>query len=148
MTNAGTTDIEQQVSRLLGALQELLSEIATERDCLANRDADQLADSTRRKALLIEQVNQRTAELPAPLPELVAKATGDQRRKLEAHHTSLIELAEQAKDSNAVNGKIIARSQQSARELLAMMTASETAGLYGSSGQSAGPQSVGASVKA
>lgn len=141
-------NLEDQVVSLLETLRALLNEIGTERECLAQRDADLLAASTERKTLLIETVNQQTAELPAPLPDLIARATGDQRAKLEAHHSSLIELAEQARDSNAVNGKIIARSQQSARELLAMMTDSESSGIYGASGQSAGPQSVGASIKA
>ncbi len=148
MANGTSIDVATQVADLQSALHELVLEIATERDSLASRDADQLAASTERKTHLLEQVNQLTSQLPAPLPELIARAEGEQRSKLEAHHTSLINLAEQARDSNAVNGKIIARSQQSARELLAMMTASESPGLYGASGQSDTPHSVGASVKA
>ncbi|MCR9278803.1 MAG: flagellar protein FlgN [Pseudomonadaceae bacterium] len=148
MTKEQPIDIETHVSQLTHALEELLAQIAIERDCLARRDAVQLASSTERKAHLIDRVNQITAALPAPLPTLIDNSSGPQRAKLEADHNSLIELAEQARDSNAVNGKIIARSQQSARELLAMMTASESNGLYGSSGYSAGPHSIGASVKA
>ncbi|MCP5181149.1 MAG: flagellar export chaperone FlgN [Pseudomonadales bacterium] len=122
------------VASLSDLFQELLDQLETERSALRCRDLGALRDAIDGKATTCSRIERFFDDLPAPLPDLVEGVTGDIRGKLDTLHDKLRELAREAKDSNAVNGKIIHRSQQSARDLIGILGDSQHHVLYGEHG--------------
>ena len=124
--------------RMLQGLQEsLIGTLEQEREALRNRSFELLGKATEQKLAVCQQIEASLQALPAPVADLIDGAPEDSQPELELHHTRLCELAREAKDLNAVNGKIISRSQQSVRELIGALNGHDAHALYGAQGTSA-----------
>lgn len=138
MNEDPATSLSERIDTLYTSLLGLQEELVVERDALSARDGDALAASNARKLSLVERIDTLCRSLPASLGQLIASAeslTPAEREKLDAVHKSVVELASQTQEYNLVNGRIIARSQQSNRELLASLTGQGAQDTYSSSGQ-------------
>jgi flagellar biosynthesis/type III secretory pathway chaperone len=71
------------------------------------------------------------------LREQIAALPESVRLMLEPAHAHLLELATKTRECNAVNGKILRRSQQSIRELMHLMSGKDTDALYSEQGYTA-----------
>lgn len=132
--------IEIQLEAQIRALRELSAALAEllekEQRALIDRDLDGLHRITDEKLQICGQMERVLQEMgPEPLTERLAALPEASRAKLEPLHRSLLAEAARSRDSNAVNGKIIRRSQQSVRELLNLMSGTDTDLLYGEHGQ-------------
>lgn len=94
--------------------------------------AEALAELAARKQSLCELLSE---ERFAGLADDIAAAEPGERTQYEARHTTLMEMAHAVRDSNLVNGKILARSQHVTREILNILSGRSFEGLYGQSGQ-------------
>lgn len=125
-----------ELGDLLTRLQQVL---AAERQAILERDAHELTRQGEHKAELCEQLADRGRDYPS-LADLLTAIPAEWRNQFDADHKTLLELAQSTRDYNLVNGKILHRSQQFAREMLNIMsgkTNSGAGGLYGQSGQQA-----------
>ena len=118
----------EKIAVLAERFNALLSLLDRERAAITAHDGAAL------DALVAEknQLCQDIAALLAQAPELTARQNVDE---LEEDHKTLLDLAQTARDSNLVNGKILHRSQQSVREILSILSGKRLDGLYGQSGQ-------------
>ena len=117
-----------QVSVLTERFTALLALLDEEREAITAHDGSALDVLVADKNQLCQEI----AALLAEAPELTARQNVDE---LEEDHKRLLELAQTARDSNLVNGKILHRSQQSVREILSILSGKSLDGLYGQSGQ-------------
>jgi len=144
---------EKSIEDHLGTLIELSSHLkdalAEERQSLADRDLTALAQATDEKTALCSQIDAAVAQLgPIPLSDQLSALAPAQQRALRPLHATLIALAEANRNFNAANGKIVHRSQQSVRELINMLSGTDSGVLYEQSGQTAVRSQGGAIAKA
>lgn len=131
--------IEDQIIILTGLSTQLVELLNAEKDALIDRDLEALTQLTHNKQQLCAQIEQQLHEMgPEPLSQRIAVLSETERRRLEPLHRTLVELARQTQDYNAVNGKIVRRSQQSVRELLNLMSGTDNGPLYGQQGHALG----------
>lgn len=136
MTNPDI-DVESVSTRiiaLIGQFQELLSCLEQERSSLRRRELISLHDATEAKARVCANIESAMTAFGEPIPDLIARAAKADRSRLDALHNTLRDLAREAQDSNAVNGKIIHRSQQSVRDLISILGDTHRDVLYGEQG--------------
>jgi flagellar biosynthesis/type III secretory pathway chaperone len=121
--------------------RELLDVLARERQALVNRALPELDGITAEKARLCSNLDAAVADLgPIPLRRQIDAFPSSRRQTLEPMHQRLLDLAAETQKCNAVNGKIVHRSQQSVRELMHLMSGTDTDPLYSSQGyRSQGP---------
>jgi flagellar biosynthesis/type III secretory pathway chaperone len=130
--------IEVQISTLIELSEDLQAVLEQERSSLAERDLDALALATQRKTDLCGRIDAAVTALgPTPISEQLATLDKAQERRLQPLHTALVALAEANRNYNATNGKILHRSQQSVRELINMLSGTNSDVLYEQSGQTA-----------
>ena len=129
-------DIEQRLDQAAALIDELQASLDAEREALSQAQAGPLEAATQRKRSALDNLEpkaeflaagstkQAIAELPAPI-----------RQILDARHSAIMTAAHNAKESNAVNGKILARSQQSLLELVQLMAGVTAGTTYSDRGQ-------------
>ena len=124
----------ERVAALSTALLEVLQD---ERQALIERSLPALQSLTDDKARLCTAMDVALADLgPVPLREQIATLPQDRRAMLEPLHARLLEAGRKIQEWNAVNGKIVHRSQQSVRELMYLMSGTDTDALYSAHGHS------------
>ncbi len=140
-------DLSSTLQTLLGLQEALIGTLEQERAALKDQSYSRLGEATERKSAVCQQIEDQLRLLPAPLADLVEQAPADARQNLDAHHTRLCALAREAKDLNAVNGKIVHRSQRSVRELIGVLNGHDAYALYGAEGRSArSPENLGPAI--
>ncbi len=127
-------DVQATLLTLSGLYEALVGTLENERAALRAHSYEQLGQATDQKAALCAEIEARMSALPCPLADLLSSADADNRENLDLLHNNLCEVAREAKDFNAVNGKIISRSQQSVRELIGVINGYEPNALYGAHG--------------
>ncbi len=130
MNTSSADEILTAFEQRLAKLAELLDK---EREALRLHQVEQLAAITAEKQAACESL--AAEAFSATLPELIKAAPDGVREQLELRHTSALTLAQQVRDSNLVNGKILHRSQKSISDLLNILSGKPLDGLYGTSGQ-------------
>ena len=128
------SSVETSIAEVKRHLTSLTALLLEEREALGQRDAQLLADVTQRKEHrcdLLQQALANLSSLAANLNDLPAANTAKQE---------LLQLAQQAKESNLVNGKILHRSRQSLSELKQIICGNKLDGLYGESGRAQASQ--------
>ena len=127
--------LEYQIITLTELSARLAELLKTEKDALVDRDLEALAQLTDKKQHLCTQIERQLREMgPEPLSQRIAALPEAERSRLDPLHKTLVERARQTQDFNAVNGKIVRRSQQSVRELLNLMSGTDSGPLYGQQG--------------
>ena len=116
------------IGALTTRFETLLDLLEQERSALTAHDGAALDSVVAEK----NRVCQEIAAALAAAPELTERQNFDE---LDDDHKSLLNLAQLARDSNLVNGKILHRSQQSVREILSILSGKSLDGLYEQSGQ-------------
>ena len=128
--------IEDKIRVLTGLAEQLTCILAAERTALTERNLAALAEATDSKVAVCRQIETATRALgPTPLREQIAGLDEARRAALEPLHKKLVAASETSREYNAVNGKIVQRSQQSVRELIKLMSGTEADLLYGESGR-------------
>ena len=128
--------VESTISSLLTLTDELNELLVREKAALIARDVPLLAELTEHKLLVCNQLDDATAALgDVPLGERIAGLAAPERERLEPLHRTLLERAAETQECNLVNGKIVHRSQQSVRELIQLMSGTDTETTYGDRGQ-------------
>ena len=137
MTNSLEHPADSLVTRIT-ALTELFSRLLDcledDRSALRSRSLETLQGATEAKSRTCASIESALTGLGAPLGELIEEVDAASRTRLDALHKHLRELAREAKDSNAVNGRIIHRSQQSVRDLISILGDNHQDELYGEQG--------------
>ena len=129
-------DIKQHLSGLVSSTARLCELLQRERRALIGRDHQQLQQILDDKRDVCADIDRYSQALgPVPLPEQLESCSGQERTELDRLHTSLLELADRAQEYNAVNGKIVRRSQQSVRDLIHIISGMDAEVLYGHQGQ-------------
>jgi flagellar biosynthesis/type III secretory pathway chaperone len=131
--NSKVESVKQKLAHLRGELQTLQNLLEQERCAIKAHDLDAIAAVTDAKSAACQSLAQ--AMQGPQLSQLMQELPEAERQELDADHNSVLALADVTRDSNVVNGKIIARTQQSTRELLAVLSGRELEGLYGTSGR-------------
>jgi flagellar biosynthesis/type III secretory pathway chaperone len=126
--------LETRITALTELFSQLLDCLEEERGALRTRSLTALHAATEAKSLACAGIESALTGLGAPLVELIEKVDAASRTRLDALHRQLRELAREAKDSNAVNGRIIHRSQQSVRDLINILGDNHQDELYGEHG--------------
>ena len=127
--------LEKVIDEALQLANELFETLRGERQALVARALPELERLTAEKARLCRQLDAAAARLgPAPLGEQIAALPPTSRGRLEPKHQLLHELAARTRKWNAVNGKIVHRSQQLVRELMHLMSGTDTDPLYSAQG--------------
>ncbi len=119
---------DDKITALKALFTQLLALLDREREAIVAHNGEALDALVPEKNRLCQEI----AALLSQAPELTARQNVDE---LEEDHKSLLDLAQTARDSNLVNGKILHRSQQSVREILSILSGKSLDGLYGQSGQ-------------
>lgn len=136
-------DISNKESVILGQLEGLIEQFAhlhdhllSERAALRADDRELLAQAVAAKQQTLSCIHEATKGLgPQSLTDQIAAAPGAWREKLATRHSLLRQQATNAKEYNAVNGKIIARSQQSLQALLQVISPGADELIYGEHGE-------------
>ena len=121
---------------LIADSAELCELLLAERQALVGRDSQrlqQIIDAKRSKCADIERQTRALGD--TPLAEQIRSADPGAIPELEHLHTSLLAKADQAQEYNAVNGKIVHRSQQSVRDLIHLISGMDAELLSGNQGQ-------------
>ena len=126
-------DLLHTLETLTADYQALLASLEEERDALRGRSYEALASATQLKSEVCARIEQRLNDMPMALADWV-EAESERNEKVELLHTRLCAVAREAKDFNAVNGKVISRSQQSVRELIGVFNGHDPHALYGAHG--------------
>lgn len=134
ISSVDVASLETRLEALTARFQELLSCLELERSALRRRDLLNLHDATEAKARVCADIESSLSGFREPIPDLLEGLQTADRKRLDSLHTTLRELAREAQDSNAVNGKIIHRSQQSVRDLIAILGDTHRDVLYGEQG--------------
>ncbi len=124
----GSSGNDRNLEILTAQFQALLDLLEQERAALIAHDGAELEAVVGEKNRVCQEIANRLAESP----ELTGRQNFDE---LDDDHKSLLNLAQLARDSNLVNGKILHRSQQSVREILSILSGKSLDGLYEQSGQ-------------
>ncbi len=129
-------ELRETILTLTGLTQQLCEVLETERAALIARDQASLKDALEAKKTLCTETEGVMARLgDTPLAEQIAAYGAEASAELETLHSSLRLATERAQECNAVNGKIVMRSQQSVRELIHLVSGMDTELLYGEQGQ-------------
>lgn len=131
--NSDSESISLRIEQIHGSLLALGTLLERERNAVEQRDLELLSEVAAQKATLCEGLSDALAG--PSIEETIARLAPSERAKLEDDHKKLLTLARKTKDSNSVNGKVLARSQQSTRELLTILSGRTLEGLYGTSGR-------------
>ena len=137
--NESTDSFETLRSQMISLTSDseiLCQLLLAEREALVSRDSvglQEIIESKRSKCADIERATMALGT--TPLPEQIRSADPNQIPELEHLHTSLLAKADQAQEYNAVNGKIVHRSQQSVRDLIHLISGMDAELLYGNQGQ-------------
>ena len=100
------------------------------------QELDAFQAAVQHKQALLTALHQVSASLPkAPLDEQIAAAPAEQQPQLEELQTTLKLLTREAQESNRVNGKVVARSQKSLRELMQLLLGNQPDQIYGEHGE-------------
>lgn len=122
----------RQLTQLSGALLDALER---ERRALVERSLTALSSATAEKAELCAAIERAGADLgPTPLRQQIAVLPEAQRSTLEPEHEALSALVRETRDCNTVNGKVLRRSQQSVRELMHLMSGTDSDVVYSEHG--------------
>lgn len=124
----GSSGNDCNLEILTAQFQALLDLLERERAALIAHDGAELEAVVGEKNRVCQEIANRLAESPG----LTGRQNFDE---LDDDHKSLLNLAQLARDSNLVNGKILHRSQQSVREILSILSGKSLDGLYEQSGQ-------------
>lgn len=129
-------DLRAQLTGLVSSTSSLCGLLLQEREALISRDHQRLQQILDQKRDICASIDQFSQALgPVPLTEQLESCSGEQRAELDRLHTSLLEQADLAQEYNAVNGKIVHRSQQSVRDLIHIISGMDAELLYGHQGQ-------------
>ena len=129
--------LSEQFARLHQQLAELLPLLKGERAALVDNDLDQLARHVELKRSLLMAIHAASQQLdPASVQARIAAAPASEQSQLAAAHRSLKSLAAEVREYNRVNGKIVARSQQSVADLLQLTFNDRSEKIYGENGES------------
>lgn len=127
--------IERVLSDIERCTAELLEVLRDERQVLVARSLSELERLTAEKARLCQQLDAAVAGLGAvSLDEQIEALPPSWRSRLAPRREQLRALAAEVQKCNAVNGKIVHRSQQSVRELMHLMSGTDTEPLYSAQG--------------
>ena len=125
------SDPECQLEPLRAALEALDELVKAEAAALKNRNYGELETLAERKRACCQQLR----ALEPVLRSIEQLGLADGAPRVDPLHSSVLSLARRVRDSNAVNGKVILRLQQSTLDLLGILGGSEFAPLYGATGQ-------------
>ena len=125
--------VETTKPSLLVVLQEMEQALNAEREALRNYNVDALVAAIEHKQSVCSALADPHYALP--LSEQTRDLDPANAEKYAQDHKLALQLALELKDSNVVNGKIVARSQNSVRETLAILSGKNLDGLYGQTGQ-------------
>jgi flagellar biosynthesis/type III secretory pathway chaperone len=136
LSGDSTQDLRGNLTELVELSQALCEILLAERAALTERSPQALAEALDRKAELCRRIERSGRALGTEaLTAQIASRSGREREVLEPLHKSLLIAAETAREYNAVNGKIVKRSQQSVRELIHLISGMDAELLYGEQGQ-------------
>ena len=128
------TEISDLLAGLTDDFTGLLTALENEQRALRCRDAEQLAAAAEHKQALCRTIEQKATLFPHALADQIDALPADAQAELRPRHKTLMRLAREAQDFNAVNGMVIQRSQQSVRELIGIVSGLERDALYGAHG--------------
>lgn len=130
---------EQQkaaLSELTTLSDDLCALLLQEREALVSSNRDGLKAIVDAKRAKCAEIERCTAALgTVPLREQIAQAEPGVVSELERLHKILLTRADQAQEYNAVNGKIVHRTQQSVRDLIHLISGKDADLLYSQQGQ-------------
>jgi flagellar biosynthesis/type III secretory pathway chaperone len=131
MSENTSEHLEGIIERVEQLSTTLLEVLHNERQALIARALPELQTLTDEKAELCGAMDAALADLgPTPLREQIAALPEARRTTLQLLHARLLESARSIQEWNAVNGKIVHRSQQSIRELMHLMSGTDTDALH------------------
>lgn len=134
----------ERLIALFAALQEAL---ISERAALQEDDAQALQTAVEAKQANLSAIHETAPDLRLDeLGALIAALAPADRKEAELRHNLLVQQAAAAKEYNAVNGKIVRRSQQSVQGVLSLMTGTDDALTYSERGDT--QRTTGASAYA
>jgi len=130
------TELKEQIVAITQAGDALSNLLVAERTALAQRDLDALTKIVGEKQTLCGQIESLSQAFSLTgIEQQIATAREAERQNLAQLHSSLQASARRAQEYNAVNGKILQRSQQSTRELMHLISGTDTDLLYGERGR-------------
>lgn len=131
--------IRSGLDHLISHFAELQKVLIAERAALRANDHGALAAVVERKQAVLSSIHSQTKELgPTPLQSLINGMPAEHLADLEQRHSLLLQQATNAREYNAVNGKIIARSQQSLQALIALTSGAADELVYSERGEAQG----------
>ncbi len=140
--NSITTDIDRlrsSLDQLIAQSAELHSALINERAALRANDLTALASAVAAKQSALATIHRLTTELgPIPLSQRINALPAEHYPELERRHSLLLQQATNAKEYNAVNGKIIQRSQQSVQALIQLTSGVADELIYSERGETQG----------
>ncbi len=129
-------DLKIVLNALVVDSGELCELLLAEREALISRNSPMLQQTIDAKRDVCNRIEAETGRLgPVSLAEQIQAADPAHVQELDRLHKSLLKLADQAQEYNAVNGKIVHRSQQSVRDLIHLISGMDAELLYGNQGQ-------------
>lgn len=139
--------LRQMILQDQTALESLRDCLIKEREYLEARNLDQMQTLIERKTQLLDEISQQVKLRAQVLAKLNLPQTADgwsqflQRhpltQPLEAEWQTLVQIYEECQELNQINGKLVARSQQTFGHLLNLIRGQVTApSLYGANGSS------------
>ena len=138
-----------ELDALIEQFAQLHDHLISERAALRADDQELLQQAVSAKQLSLSAIHTLSKALEAlAVPERIAAAPAAERPELEQRHSLLIQQATNAKEYNAVNGKIIARSQQSIKALTQLLNPSADELIYSDRGETSGASGGTAFAKA
>ena len=128
--------LKELILKLTHSSERLTEVLEAERAALVARDLPALAEVVAAKQAICQEIETLGEAFAAtPLVEQIELAPESGRPELARLHSLLRACATRAQDYNAVNGKIVQRSQQSIRELMHLISGTDTDLLYGERGR-------------
>lgn len=139
--------LRQMILQDQTALESLRDCLIKEREYLEARNLDQMQTLIERKTQLLDEISQQVKLRAQVLAKLNLPQTADgwsqflQRhpltQPLEAEWQTLVQIYEECQELNQINGKLVARSQQTFGQLLNLIRGQVAApSLYGANGSS------------
>ncbi|MEM1231606.1 MAG: flagellar export chaperone FlgN [Pseudomonadota bacterium] len=149
MAGLSKQQLEGLMERLIMLTTQLQEALIGEREALKADDAERLRSAVEEKQRTLRAMHDAGANLSLErLQRQLAALPEADRAKAESRHKLLEQLARTAKDYNAVNGKIVQRSQQSIKGLLTVLTSSGEALTYSDRGAAERQSGGGSFTKA
>lgn len=128
--------IEQRLELAANLIEELQASLDAERIALTQAKPEPLELATQRKRKALDNIEPQAEFLASnSTKQAIAALPAPSRQILDARHNAIMTAAHNAKESNAVNGKILARSQQSLLELVQLMAGVTAETTYSDRGQ-------------